>query len=380
MIIKTLKLFKKKKLNFIIKKYQNGHLKKRLEKFTDRKIIELEPFKKKKINEDFTVAIIPQLISNVRDLPDDIQYDLDTSIVIQSNKDKNIFYNNVDMPINKNVLNKINNFIKKNFGKKVDVFCCALGAASEFPQTFLNLNRSVEKKNIIKKSLKNLTSFIDILEPKVFFPAGGTYTIYGKYNKLNKYIAQPNFKEISKILKDRNLRVFDLIGGNTLSVLENEIQYIERFKKDEKFKSEFINKTSKLKYYYQKNKSKITTSQIEKIFNKAKANYFKILDKKGIKNNWNISFNIYKNLEINKNCQINKSKSQKVKKFNLKSLGNNLKKTYKLDCYMEIQLFKALLEGKFPWNTSLSGSTIFFKRYPNEYNINQVFSLNFLRI
>ena len=43
-------------------------------------------------------------MSNSSDLPDNIQYDLDTSIVIQSNHDKTIFYNNVDMPINLKIL------------------------------------------------------------------------------------------------------------------------------------------------------------------------------------------------------------------------------------------------------------------------------------
>ena len=115
---KTLKKFKNKNLKFIIKKFNNGHLKKRLERFTNKKIIELEPFKKKKINKDFSVAIIPQIISNVNNYPEDIHYDLDTSIVVQSNKHKTVFYNNVDMPLNIKVLKIINNFIKKEFKKK----------------------------------------------------------------------------------------------------------------------------------------------------------------------------------------------------------------------------------------------------------------------
>ena len=107
---------------------------------------------KTKINKDFSVAIIPQIISNSSDLPDNIEYDLDTSIVIQSNKNKSVFYNNVDMPMNINVLRKIKNFIHSKFKKNIDVFCYALGAASEFPQCFLNVNRKYEKNRIIKKA------------------------------------------------------------------------------------------------------------------------------------------------------------------------------------------------------------------------------------
>lgn len=146
--IKTLKRFNKKNLTFIIKKFKNGVLKKRIQKNFKNKIIEIEPFKKKKINKDFTVAIIPQIISNNSNLPDNIQYDLDTSILIQSNKDKTLFYNNVDNPTNLNVLKKLNKFIKKNFKRNIDIYCCAVGAASEFPQCFLDLNKIKEKKKL----------------------------------------------------------------------------------------------------------------------------------------------------------------------------------------------------------------------------------------
>lgn len=65
--------------------------------------------------------------------------------------------------------------------------------------------------------------------------------------------------------------------------------------------------------------------------------------------------------------------------YQLINLTKKTKKINQLTCYMEANLFSSLLKGEFPWNTSVSGSTIFFKRYPNKYDINQVFSLNFLR-
>lgn len=377
---KTLKLFKNKKLKFIIKKYENGHLKKKLEKFTHKKILELDPYEKRKINNDFTIAIVPQIISNVRNLKDDIQYDLDTSIIIQSNRDKTLFYNNVDMPINPKVLKQIKEFIFKKFKKHIDVFCCALGAASEFPQTFLNINRNYEKIKIIKKSLENLNKYIKILKPRVFFPAGGTYTIYGKYKILNKYIAQPEFDEILKNNKDERLKIYNLIGGNILKINNYDFQYIENFKNNDKiFKNKFINRTKYLKYYYKKKIFSETISKLDQIFDSAKSNYFKVLKKKNINGNWKITFNIYKNLELNDRCKIDFKASEKLKMYQLINLTKKTKKINQLTCYMEANLFSSLLKGEFPWNTSVSGSTIFFKRYPNKYDINQVFSLNFLR-
>ena len=38
--------------------------------------------------------IIPQITSNTEALRDDVNYDLDTSIVIQSRKTNHLFYNN----------------------------------------------------------------------------------------------------------------------------------------------------------------------------------------------------------------------------------------------------------------------------------------------
>ena len=93
-----------------------------------------------------------------------------------------------------------------------------------------------------------------------------------------------------------------------------------------------------------------------------------------------IDFKIYKNFEINKKCFIDKKKSNFLKSYNLKNYFLNSKNILKLECHIEYQLFKSLLAGKFPWNTSLSGSTIMYKRKPNKFNIDMVFSLNFLRV
>ena len=98
MDFETLRKFKNKNLTFLIKKFKNGTLKKRLSKISKR-IIEVEPFKKIKLNADFNIAIIPQILSNSNNLEDNINYDLDTSIIVQSNKEKNNFFNNVDTTI-----------------------------------------------------------------------------------------------------------------------------------------------------------------------------------------------------------------------------------------------------------------------------------------
>ena len=102
--------------------------------------------------------------------------------------------------------------------------------------------------------------------------------------------------------------------------------------------------------------------------------------KKKIKSKWCINFKIYKNYEINENCFIDRNKSNFLKTYELKNFTKIPKNTLKLECHIEYQLFKSLLIGRFPWNTSLSGSTIMYKRNPNKFNVDMLFSLNFLKI
>jgi len=378
--LKTLKRFRNKKLTFIIKKFNNSILKKRLLKITDR-IIELESFKKKRINEDFTIAIIPQTISNSKDLSDNINYDLDTSIIIQSNKDKTILFNNVDNAINLKILKKIKKFVKKEFGKGIDIFCCPVGAGGEFPQCFLNINRAKEKKKIIDESLKDVRSYVRYLKPKFFFPAGGTYMIYGKYHQLNKFVAKPNFLKIKNKISSPNTKVFNLLGGN--SIIFDKKDYRTDINKTKKkiFEKKFLNQIKNYKYYYSINSNKVDLKKLNFVFEKAKKNYFRIINKnKNIKSNWHFKFKIYNNCLINNDCFIDKQKSKYLTTYELKNKNLRMNKEFKLECYLDYQLFKSLLKGKFPWNTSLSGSTIMYKRSPNVFNVDMVFSLNFLRM
>ena len=379
---KTLKKFKNKNLTLIIKKFNNGVLKRRLQKiFPKKKIIEIDPFKKKKINKDFTVVVIPQIMSNSSGLPDNKQYDMDTSILVQSNKTKEVFYNNVDMPINLKILKKINNFSKKELKKKISIFCYGLGAACEFPQCFLNINRAKAQKKLVKESLNNLKKLLEYLKPKVFFPAGGTYAIYGKFNELNKYIAQPSFPQIKLATSKLQTKVYNIIGGGCINY-ENSKYFANEKNIDigNNFDEKFIRYTKKLDYYYLKKNKDINLMKLDSFFNKAKINYFRILANiKGINTKWNIDFNIYKNYEINKKCVIDKKKSNLLKIYQLSNHNSGSKNIYKLECHLEYQLFESLLRGKFPWNTSLTGSTIMYKRNPNIFNVDMQFSLNFLR-
>jgi hypothetical protein len=234
----------------------------------------------------------------------------------------------------------------------------------------------------VKQSLKDLKKYLKYLKPKVFFPAGGTYAIYGKFHKLNKFIAQPSFPEIRSATSKLKTKIYNIIGGGHIN-FENSKYFAKETDVNiaNNFDKKFINYIKNYNYYYYNRNKKTDLNKLDNVFDKAKLNYFRILaHKKGITTKWDIDFNIYKNYELNDKCKIDIKKSKFLKKYQLSNHNDQSKKVYKLECYMEYDLFKSLLSGRFPWNTSLTGSTIMYKRTPNIFNVDQQFSLNFLRV
>ena len=198
---------------------------------------------------------------------------------------------------------------------------------------------------------------------------------------MNKFIAQPTAQQIQKKLSKLNTKVYDLIGGGSI-LLNKDNFYIDKKPKitSPDFRKNFLNQIKKLKYYYETNE-KVDLPMLDKTFYNAKQNYFKILNSKNkINTKWNIDFKIYKNYQINDKYLLDKKKSKFLKTYNLKNYKNGSSNIYKLECHLEYELFKSLLNKKFPWNTSLSGSTIMYRRNPNKFNVDMVFSLNFLRV
>ena len=371
---KTLNKIKNKNQIAIIKDYKIKTLKKKLEKVGFSKILELKPWKKYNFNNDFEVAIIPQLSSNSSEKEEQIDYDLDTSIVIKCKKTKKIFYNNVDNPLSISDLKKVNNFIKKIFKSKVNVLCFGVGAASEYPQCFLNIKRSQEKVKVIKSCVAKLKQILKIFDPDIFFPAGGTYKIYGKFFQLNKFIAQASFSEIKKNKPKKTLFV-NLIGGKSIELENNKT-------KDKKLKKiKELSFKSKKYFYYQ---DKYNLAHLENAFKIAKKNYFERIKKNNFNTSWKIKFFVYKDLSLSKNNQIDQKKSKLLKNFEIDMNKNKYigKKSVfsQLNCYLDAQLLNGLLQRKYVWNSPVSGSLILYKRFPNTFDPNVTFSLNYLTI
>lgn len=370
---KILSKFVKKKTIIIIKKFKDMRLKNLITNLGYKNVIALDPWKKFSFRE-FELTVVPCDSSNSAGITSDIFYDLDTSIIIHDKLNNVTFYNNVDNPLSFKSLNKLKNLIDKNY-KKIDIASVGPRSASEYPQCFLNVNRKKEKIKIISKCLDRSKKMLQILKPKYYVPAGGSYIVYGKYHSIQKFVGHPSNNEIKKHFKKiTKLKVLKLDSASSVEIKSNKI-FLNQKKEGKENKSK-LNILKKRKYSYMKINS--SNYDIKKIFKSAKNNYFNVLKKLDIKVKWKIKFFIYDNLELNNVNKINK----KDKFIYCFSLSDKKMKNYSqiLNCYLDKKLFISLLTGKeYNWNLAIGGSLIMFERYPNKFIPDVPFSLNFFR-
>ena len=361
-----------------IKQFEQKHLFKRLKSLGFENIIELTPWEASTISLETEITIFPCDTSNLDSLKDDINYDIDTSILIRSLMDDSLFYNNVDSPITFNGMRKIKEYSKIQ-GKigNIDVACIAVGAASEYPQCFPYIDRQQEKKRIIDVSLNTFSSQLKILENTYFFPAGGTYIIPGKYSALNDYVAQPSFDQLKSVVESTNTckNIFGLEGGNSIKKEGENWSFSEG--KINKFDSKKIAiQTNKNFVYEYKKLPDIDDNILQKMFFNAKQNYLEKLKEINIKITWKVTFNLYEDLQLDDQAVIN-NRDHILKTYTLCS-NDDKEAKYVLHCHLDRQLFFGVLNRDCVWNLVLSGQIVIFERIPNIFNPTIVFSLNYL--
>jgi hypothetical protein len=360
--------FKNKNTPILIKLFKDQRLKNKIFKLGYKKIIELKEWNTYRFK-NFELTIIPCDQSNSQGLSHNINYDLDTSILVYDKLSNSCFYNNVDNPLSFKLLKKLKKFAISKY-KKIDLAAIGPRAASEYPQCFLNINRINEKKKIIDKVLKKTLNMAKILGVKHLIPAGGSYQIFGKYGPIQKFVAHPTKLKINSFFK-KKINIIDIDYNGTAEVKNNTIKIIRKKNKPHID----LNKNIKDKYFYEK---KFLPSEkiIKNDFEIAKLNYFKTLSKFKIKTKFEINFYLFDNIFLNYKNKIDKNCKPSLK---LK-LSNSIKAKYKLDCFLDKKLFFNLINNQFNWNMCMGGSLIFFKRYPNIFKPDISFSINFLKV
>ena len=369
----------KKNITLFIKKFKLNLLYRRLTKLGFKNIIELNGWETHKISDDLEITIIPTDVTNTSDLEDEINYDLDTSILIRSLVDGTYFYNNVDSPMSINGLRKVKEFVKnQGHSGTIDVACMGVGSASEYPQCFPKIDRQAEKNKIINSSLTRFGERLAALENQVYFPAGGDFFIPGKFSSLNQYIAKPSFEQESLVVtSSKNCNnIFDFSGGGTIE--KRNGKWICTKGKLHSFPSreDAIKENNNLIYEYRQIPENIDNRNDEELFDLARKNYFETLKKLDVNIKWKVEFHLYDDLQLDDHAKIKGGMTP------LKSLvlieDTSVKPPYELICHLDRQLFRGLLNNICIWNTTLGGMLVIFERNPNVFIPTITFSLNYL--
>jgi UDP-MurNAc hydroxylase len=355
---------------FIFKKFPSPAMQNRLKKIGIQNSIELNPFTKTLISDATSISIIPQMTFSNSEIADSIRYDLDTSIVIDSAG--TTFFNQVDNPLSLSDFENVGKYISEEFGR-VDIGCFACGAASEYPQCFIGIDRQEAKNSIVKSSLKKLECAVDIIRPAYAFLAGGSYFIPGKLSDLNKYIAQPTFLEAKSALGGRT-NLLDIQGNKTVNIDSGQKLVLEpTISPRLNSVSDSINLHKFDLYPYQTLVCPLL-EEVREVFEKAKANFIikaHALDSDLLEGTL-INFVLYDDMRCDENLII---KSEALSSLRL-SLGDDCSRS--IIVHMDLKAFYGSLTGKCIWNQVISGSLCLFERVPDIHIPGVLFSLNYL--
>jgi hypothetical protein len=319
------------------------------------------------------MSILPQMATNSSDLDEDVEYDLDTSFIVADQE--TVFFNQVDNPYSLKDYEKLANWIELNYGK-ITISALMAGAASEYPQAFLNIDRASEKDRIIKSELNRLVNVLQILKPNYYFAAGGTYFIPGNLYKLNSFVALPNTVQIKNEINVNNISTtfLELEGGKsvTIDALHKSVISTSIQNTSNEMSISIENHKNDL-YDYEVEVNEITLNSLIDLFSSAKLNWEKELINKNIKIEQDMEFIIYNKMQLNDDLvTICEEPIGELK------LSNNIQESKGLlKIHIDIRSMYLCLIRKKVWNGTI-GALCLFERTPNVFYPSVTFSLNYL--
>ena len=371
-LLKSVKL--KKEIQFIIPKLKNKHLLKKLKSLGEFRIIELEPYSSLIIENHLRIILVPQLNTNSDPSNIGIDYDMDSSLIIINNDDGSSFFNMVDNPLSsKNITT-----IKKKLNlKSFDLSTLVCGSASQYPQSFLGINREAEQIKMTTLIYKRCKEKLMTLKSKYFVKAGGEYLIGKKYKKLEKFKVSLNQELMNKLSSESNS---EYIKTNSDSIIELKAGEVKTKKIDVLEKSSLINLENDNKKNIYLLENNVSNKSINKLLVKAKFNLDKFL-KNHIKD---IGYDLACKITIHsyeKYPKVSKEDPFLIidninkKSFNLIDPGINTKR--KLELHIPNNILEDCILKKHSWNTALTSSVILVDRNPNIFNPKDEQILNF---
>ena len=361
-----LKKKQKKKFKLIIKRFKDNRLKNHLIKcgFKQDHIIDLNEFEVLNLNNKSKLIILPQESSS--NTPNHyIKYDLDTSCVFLDNNIR--LYNQVDNPYSLSDIKRIMKKLKKKIDIKFDLAFIPYCAASEFPQSFINLNRIKEKNNIINSRIEKFINIGKKINCKTVIPAGGSYLLDNIFSRLNKYLAVPDFKIIQNLFKKSKSKRFNIVDTNKFYFFADK--YKIKLKKNfysDCFKSKLSNNKNNIGYNNLNNK--FSVDKIKKSLEKLEENLPDFKKKLYNMTDTEIEMNIWtKQPVLIKNLQ-KKDADIKHKVLFTKS------KKMKLKIHIYYKLLLGMIKNKVSWNEVQNHCL--YERKPNRYDPDTVMWLN----
>ena len=366
--LKDLIKHQKKKFSIIIKKFKDDRLKKKIQSMNFKNIIDLEEYKFFRLGKFSNFLILPQLsASNTSNAY--INYDLDTSCIFQ---DRNVnLYNQVDNPYSENDLKLV---LKKLKDNKIDInfdlcfvpYC----AASEYPQSFLKIDRKIEKNKIINQTLKRFFNISNLLRCKNIVPAGGSYQLDNIFYKLNKFLAIPSFHKIKKMMTSKKISHFEINNSNKNFYLfkSKKLNLVPNDSKNY-FKNNFSFKTKNISYYNLNDQ--FNKKEIKEKLETLDKNLMEFKKKLYQKTKTKIKFIIWKNHPFKiKNLNNNKNYVE----HNVLENEIDKKKKNSLKVHIFYKALLSILENECSWNEIQNHC--FFERKPNVFDPDVVFWVN----
>ncbi|CAM8651075.1 hypothetical protein MCEMIE11_01601 [Burkholderiales bacterium] len=355
---------------FILKRFPAPVMRERLNKLGVTRIREFDPFTINQVG-SFDIAIFPQMTSNSSGLDDAVNYDLDTSIVLKA--DGEVFFNQVDNPLSTVDLEEVRNWILRSLGP-IDICCLMSGAASEYPHLFLGIDQVSEKRRIVDESLTKLVRWLELLAPKYYFPAGGTYLIPGWLSRFGENVAQPEFHEIRQLIENLKLEVrpLKLEGGFSIDVsthkqfdpdvspIEPDLETAIRMHRSDPYDYETVIPPQ--------------FTRIIEILATARENWLRKIQEAELHVSQSIRFEIYNELALREDGP---DEERRLGSYQLFETSN--KEAGNLIIHIDQRALYGCLTRRFVWNGVL-GSLCLFERKPNRHFPTDFFSLNFLTL
>ncbi|MBI5258742.1 MAG: MBL fold metallo-hydrolase [Burkholderiales bacterium] len=362
---------------FVIKRFDNGVLARRLKGMGVAEVLELDAFQ---VHTEGAVslAIVPQMTSNSAGLDDEVNYDLDTSLVLHDGQ--HTFFNQVDNPLSLADLAQVKAFISERFGA-IDIACLMAGAAGEYPQCFIGIDRAGEQARLVADSVAKLREQVRLLAPRCLFPAGGTYFIPGKFHVLNDHIAQPSHEQYAEavaalttpMVLEGGLQV-DVAAACAATTPAQVAAAVQRavvpLGRD---REQAIAAHAGDLYPYQAEPLAEPAEGLPAVLARAEANYRAELQRRQVQLDCDVVFRIHDDLRCDGELQL---LSQPAATHALRAdLQREAER--RLEIHVDRQALLRCLTRKGNWNQTLSGSLCLFDRRPNVYNPTTLFSLNF---